>query len=166
MTNKLASMPLVPAVRHFMRTGGQTIDRFNVRQATLYMGLQLEELAEKVKVLQDGCIEQHGRDRLQPLFDALEAFSGEFKAGEHQGAMLRCDHAQLIDADFDMAWVSIGAIFSTARNGGDAISHGAYTNLDKFRGGVVLRDINGKVQKPPGWRPPDFTPYVDTSIRD
>ena len=166
MPNKLASIPLVPAVKHFMRTGGQTVDSFNARQAVLYLGLQLEELAEKVKVLQAGCIDQYGKDELQPLLDHLESFAGVFKSGLHQGAMLRCDHAEMIDADFDIAWVSIGALFSMSTHASDAISHGTHTNLDKFRDGQVLRDDNGKVQKPQGWRKPDFKPYVDTSIRD
>lgn len=151
-------------VRDFMENGGQTTGRFNPRQACLYMGLQLEELAEKVSTVMDGTITESQRQHLQRLHITLDHFAKEFKAGMHEGDILRANHADLIDADFDLAWVSIGALLSTARLPMDAIAHGTFTNLDKFRNGCI-RDANGKIQKPDGWQPPDFTPYVDPTPR-
>lgn len=151
-------------VQDFMTKGGQTTSKFNARQACLYMGLQLEEMAEKVAVLMDGTLTASQREHLQVLHITLDKFAREFKAGMHEGDFLRADHAELIDADFDTAWVSIGALLSTALFPMDAIAHGTYTNLDKFRDGCI-KDANGKIKKPEGWQEPDFRPYVDPTPR-
>lgn len=165
MTNdRECFMPLTAAVRHFMRQGEQSVDRFNGRQATMYLGLQFEELAEKVAALMGGALTISDRERYRPLHDMLVKFANEFKAGLHEGDLLRCDHNELLDADFDLAWVSIAALYSESIAAQHAIAHGAFTNLDKFRNGVV-KDANGKIQKPADWRKPDFEPYTDKSIR-
>lgn len=163
---RLSPLPLVAAVREFMRIGGQTIRGYNARQACLYTGLQFEELAEKVQVIADGCITPDSRDHMRELHAVLKQAANEFKAGLHQGDILRCTHKDLIDADFDIAWVSIGALFSESIHPESAIAHGTFTNHDKFRGGVAQRDEQGKIQKPADWQRPDFEPYTDKFIRN
>lgn len=156
---------LQAAVANFMQLGGQTTNGFNARQACLYMGLQLEELAEKVEAIRGGTMTPAQDQHLRVLQSTLEMFAREFKAGMHEGDITRANHADLIDADFDLAWVSLGALYSTAINGYHAIAHGTFTNMDKFRGGVCERDENGKIKKPADWIPPDFTSYVDPTPR-
>lgn len=162
---RLTHLQLTEAVAQFMRQGGQSIGRFNARQACLYTGLQLEELGEKIDVIRGGCVTEIQRNNLETLRNVLMRFSDEFRKGLHEGNMLRCNHAELIDADFDTAWVSIGALMSTSTQPIAAISHGSFTNLDKFRNGCI-KDANGKVQKPADWQPPDFEPFIDKSILD
>lgn len=41
----------VADVRRFTEAVGCTTDRFNVRQTALYIGLQLEEMAEKLEAM-------------------------------------------------------------------------------------------------------------------
>lgn len=163
--NRISFTPLVDAVVGFMQIGGQSTHRFNPQQAALYMGLQLEELAEKCEVLALAAVEQHERDIMDNMRSYLTLMSGLFKAGQFMGCFTRADHDKLIDADFDTAWVSIGAVVSTASLPEEAIAHGTYTNLAKFPEGKCERDANGKIQKPADWAPPDFTPFVDPAFK-
>lgn len=160
----------VEAVLRFMSIGGQETGKFNARQACLYTGLQLEELAEKITEIQGGCVTSEAAQHLAPLIAMLNDFGHEFKRGLHEGDILRANHAKLIDADFDLAWVSVGALASTSSAPHGAIAHGAFTNLDKFvedRNGdlTALKDANGKIQKRMNWQPPDFDAFVDLSPR-
>lgn len=156
---------LTEAVFRFMKEADQSVNRFNARQACLYTGLQLEELGEKIEAIQEGCLTGEQRDSLQILINVLKNFAKDFRDGRHEGDMLRCNHAQLIDADFDTAWVSIGALMSSSTQPIAAIAHGSFTNLDKFRNGCI-KDANGKVQKPADWQPPDFEPFTDKSVKE
>lgn len=160
-----SDIPLVDAVHGFMQIAGQTVDRFNGRQACLYTGLVLEEVGEMIDVIIGGTLNEQQRQHFHPLTNILRQFAKEFRDGLHEGSVLRCSHDELIDAQFDTAWVAIGALKSTSAASDHAIAHGTYTNLDKFRDGKCLRDANGKVQKPADWRRPDFAPYVDTLPR-
>lgn len=157
-----SAMNLVTAVRTFMRLGDQSTSRFNAPQACLYTGLELEEMGEKIAAIAEGAVTESARMRLLDFADVLKQWSEEFKRGDHHGSLLRATHSKLIDADFDIAWVAVGALMSTAAKPESAIAHGTFTNLDKFRDGQVLKDANGKIRKPADWREPDFTPYIDT----
>ena len=162
--NRESDVELVDAVHGFMQLGGQTTGKMNAEQACLYTGLQLEELAEKIEAISKGCLSKSECINLMSLSTFLRHHSDRFKKGLHAGDILRANHAELIDADFDLAWVSIGALISVSPEPERAIAHGTYTNLDKFRGGQCIKDANGKIQKPADWQAPDFTPYVDTRV--
>lgn len=159
--DRISDVPLVDAVDGFMRLAGQTTGKLNPRQACLYTGLVLEEVGEMIEVIRGGCLTPTQREHLDRLRCDLQEASRQFKAGLHEGDILRCNQADLIDAQFDTAWVAIGGLMSTAINPDQAIGHGTFTNLDKFRDGKCERDVNGKVKKPFDWRGPDFSPYVD-----
>ena len=159
-----SDVELVDAVHGFMQLGGQTTGKMNAEQACLYTGLQLEELAEKIEAISKGCLTREVAVGLQYFAKTLHVHAANFKAGKHTGDILRANHAELIDADFDLAWVSIGALISVSPEPERAIAHGTYTNLDKFRDGKCVKDANGKIQKPADWRAPDFTPYIDTRV--
>ncbi len=156
---------LLGAVIDFMSTAGQTICKLNVRQACLYTGLQIEELAEKIDAIVEGTITPSQRAHLEALSIMLHKYAKEFRDGMHEGDILRSNYADLIDADFDLAWVSLGALVSTSPDPVGAVAHGTFTNLDKFVNGVALKDGNGKVMKRPGWQQPDFSAYIDTLVR-
>lgn len=159
-----SDVELVDAVHGFMQLGGQTTGKMNAEQACLYTGLQLEELAEKITVIAMGALTKTTRDSLFNFAAHMVRMATEFQKGLHAGDILRANHAELIDADFDLAWVSIGALISVSPEPERAIAHGTFTNLDKFRDGKCVKDANGKIQKPADWRAPDFTPYIDTRV--
>lgn len=148
-------------VRAFMTTAGLPVDKFTPSQACLYTGLQLEELAEKIQVIAGGTITADSREELTRFAQLADALGKQFKKGLHAGDMMRADHGKMIDADFDLAFVSIGALYSTAGDGDGAVHAGCESNLAKFPNGVVTRDENGKIQKPAGWSEPDFTVFID-----
>lgn len=151
---------LQQAVREFMTTGGMKTDEFDAGQACLYTGLQLEEMAEKLEAVATGCVDTLVRERL--LFDAavMRQHSLEFKQGKHRGNILRADREALLDADIDLAWVALGAAYSTSCNTAGAVAEVSRANLDKFPGGVVTKDDNGKISKPKDWRGPDLSSFV------
>lgn len=143
-----------------MKEAGQTVDTFNARQATLYVGLQLEEMAEKLGVISGGAVSMADRHLLSSTASALRQLSDRFKVGFHMGDVLRSRRDALLDADIDLAWASLGAAFSTSSDTYGAIAEVARANLDKFVDGKALRDKQGKVMKPAGWRPPNLEPFV------
>lgn len=163
--NRECYTDLFNAVHSFMQVAGQSTGRFNPRQAALYTGLVLEEVGEMIDVIMRGCISHAQQAHLSILHSTLRRYAKEFHEGYHMGDILRCRHADLIDAQFDTAWVAVGALISTSPKPDGAIAHGTFTNLDKFVNGKVIKDINGKVQKRPGWQKPDFEPYVENLAR-
>jgi predicted HAD superfamily Cof-like phosphohydrolase len=72
------------------------------------------------------------------------------------------DDVEEIDACFDMIWVIIGYMLSRGWDCNKIWDEGALSNLrkiDKETRKVLKRD-DGKVLKPEGWQPPDFTKFV------
>lgn len=144
---------LVEAVEDFMKISGHLTDRkeFDVRQTALQIGFQLEEMAEKLDAA-FGC-------RVH-LTEMLMLCSQNFKEGHHDELVERADREAMLDADVDLAWVTIGSMLSQGANVLGAMNEVSRANLDKFPGGVVTKDANGKVKKPDGWRGPDLSPHV------
>lgn len=72
------------------------------------------------------------------------------------------DDAEQLDACFDMMWVIIGYMKSRGWNCEQAWDEGAKSNLSKIdlTTGMVIRREDGKILKPEGWKPPDFTKFV------
>jgi predicted HAD superfamily Cof-like phosphohydrolase len=72
------------------------------------------------------------------------------------------DDVEEIDACFDMIWVIIGYMLSRGWDCNKIWDEGALSNLrkiDKETRKVLKRD-DGKVLKPEGWQPPNFTKFV------
>lgn len=156
---------ITAAVGQFMEISGQTTNSLNAKQACLYTGLQLEEMAEKIEAIVVGAVTPSVRSYLEGLADTLIEASNQFKAGLHTGDILRGDREALLDADIDLAWVSLGAAFSLSRDVHGAIAEVTRANLSKFPSGVAKRDENGKVVKPVDWRGPDLSPFVEPPKR-
>jgi predicted HAD superfamily Cof-like phosphohydrolase len=157
----MSDFDVIGAVREFMRIPGQAVDRFDPAQATLYVGLQCEELAEKLAAISAGEVSSELRFDLNQAVMALKLLSSNFKKGKHRGAIMRADAAELLDGDIDLAWVSIGAAFSVSNNTSAAFAEVARANLAKYPNGAVTRDPeSGKILKPKGWTGPDLSPYL------
>jgi predicted HAD superfamily Cof-like phosphohydrolase len=66
--------------------------------------------------------------------------------------------ADALDAICDTIWVLIGlarVMDLPVDQGWDAVTITNFRKVDPQLG-TVLRDDHGKIQKPPGWRPPDM----------
>ena len=72
------------------------------------------------------------------------------------------DDVEEIDACFDMIWVIIGYMLSRGWDCNKIWDEGALSNLKKIDKDTkkVLKRDDGKVLKPEGWQPPDFTKFV------
>ena len=72
------------------------------------------------------------------------------------------DDVERIDACFDMMWVIIGYMKSRGWDCNGIWDEGAMSNLSKIdpNTGLVRRREDGKILKPEGWQPPDFSKFV------
>jgi predicted HAD superfamily Cof-like phosphohydrolase len=72
------------------------------------------------------------------------------------------DDVEQIDACFDMMWVIVGYMKSRGWDCENIWDEGAKSNLSKIDPvtGLVKRREDGKILKPEGWKPPDFTKFV------
>ena len=168
----------VADVRRFTESVGCTTDRFNARQTALYIGLQLEEMAEKL----EACFQSD-----TAITIAMRKVGDMFKAGEYDHRVEAANLAAMLDADIDLAWVTIGSALSQGADVLGAMREVARANLAKLvvcdecggsgfivdatdetcdchgcgcRGLVAVKDANGKVKKPEGWTAPDITPFI------
>lgn len=145
------SESLIADVKKFTELAGGTTDQFNVRQTALYIGLQLEEMAEKLEAIFQGT-------SIAPEF--LNSMSNSFKEGFWDKRIAIVGRNDLLDADVDLAWVTIGSMLSQGADVLGAIGEVTRANMDKFPNGVVTKDGNGKVKKPEGWKGPDLSGFV------
>ncbi len=81
---------------------------------------------------------------------------------EFKAAFDAKDDVEQIDACFDMIWVIIGFMHSRGWNCDAIWDEGAKSNLAKIdsKTGKVLKREDGKVMKPEGWKPPDFSKFL------
>ena len=73
------------------------------------------------------------------------------------------DTVEEIDACFDMMWVIIGYMKSRGWDCENIWDEGAKSNLSKIDPvtGLVKRREDGKILKPEGWKPPDFSRFAE-----
>ena len=81
---------------------------------------------------------------------------------EFVDARLKNDDIETIDACFDTIWVIVGYMLSRGWNCSAIWDEGAISNLNKIDNVTqkVLKRDDGKVLKPEGWKPPDFSKFV------
>lgn len=132
----------------------------SARQSAFYLGMQLEELAEKLEAVFSGPTSSS---------ESLQRLGKSFKNGYLDTAMERAlalNAKDLLDADMDLLWVSIGAARAQGADPELAYDLVSAANWNKFHNGVVLKDPgSGKIRKPDGWQPPDLTSAVHPSLR-
>jgi predicted HAD superfamily Cof-like phosphohydrolase len=81
---------------------------------------------------------------------------------EYIAARNKSDDVETIDACFDMIWVIVGYMLSRGWDLDRIWDEGSLSNLkkiDKSTGYVTKRE-DGKIMKPEGWKPPDFSKFV------
>ena len=81
---------------------------------------------------------------------------------EYIAAHNKKDDTEIIDACFDTIWVIVGYMLSRGWDLDRIWDEGALSNLKKIdkATGKVLKRADGKVLKPEGWQPPDFSKFV------
>ena len=86
----------------------------------------------------------------------------EEEVKEFWDAVELSDDVEEIDACFDMMWVIIGYMKSRGWDCEAIWDEGAKSNLSKIdpATGLVRRREDGKILKPEGWKPPDFTKFA------
>ena len=140
---------MIKDVERFMAGVDQKVGTPDTRQLALYIGLQLEEMAEKMVAI-------FGTDF--EFAKQLESYGNAFKCGQFDAALLGAYLVPMLDADLDLIWVSIGAAISTGANvqlGWDLVKENNMAKIDPVTG-KARRDANGKVVKPVGHKPPDL----------
>lgn len=152
------------AVTKFQNAAGDTVGELNIRQLTRYTGMQCEELAEKLALFGAGA--DLASRNLTAFAAALDEMGKKFKSGvldQEVARVLAIDgvRADVVDADIDLAWVSFGSLNSAGADVNACVESVAHANLSKIGpDGLVLRDANGKIQKPEGWTEPDHIPNL------
>jgi predicted HAD superfamily Cof-like phosphohydrolase len=116
-----------------------------------------------VEVFLAACGQRHAstpvaRNELSALYKKL--IGEEYQ--EFLDAYEDLDNAEQLDACFDMIWVIIGYMKSRGWDCEAAWDEGAKSNLAKIdkKTGFVIRRADGKILKPEGWTPPDFSKFV------
>jgi predicted HAD superfamily Cof-like phosphohydrolase len=133
----------------------------NVRQIAFYLGMQCEELAEKLAAIGGGV-----------EVDDLKLLGKQYKEGDFDVNVAEAieDPAnckELLDGDVDLVWVSIGA----ARAQGADFA-GAYTAVNganqakRWPDGEYHNDPKtNKVLKPEGWQAADLRDFLHPTLR-
>jgi predicted HAD superfamily Cof-like phosphohydrolase len=72
------------------------------------------------------------------------------------------DDVEIADACFDLMWVIVGYMHSRGWDCSAIWDEGSWSNLSKIDPVTkrVIKREDGKVLKPEGWKPPDFTKFV------
>jgi len=116
-----------------------------------------------VEVFLAACGQRHAstpvaRNELSALYKKL--IDEEYQ--EFLDAYEDLDNVEQLDACFDMIWVIIGYMKSRGWDCEAAWDEGAKSNLSKIDAitGKVIRREDGKILKPEGWKPPDFSKFV------
>ena len=104
-----------------------------------------------------------------PPFNANESDQSELykklimeEYSEFIEADLLNNDTEKADACFDLIWVIIGYMHSRGWNTEDIWDEGARSNISKIdpTTGKVIKREDGKILKPEGWKPPDFSKFV------
>ena len=154
-------MNIIKSTHDWFVTAGQAnVDGTpNFRQIAFYLGMQVEELNEKLALVL-------GKD--SQLVAYIENLATGLKNGSLDAQVenaVRANPKDWLDGDLDVIWVTIGSLAASGANGEGGYAHVGERNWAKFPGGVVTRHPQtGKVIKPEGWTPPDLTPFVHPSL--
>ena len=137
-------------IKQFMTEVDCTTDEVNVPQASLYIGLILEEVSELLVTL------GHDASRLINL-------SNQYKKNEYNKQIEQLIEngklPEVLDHCMDIVWVSYGLSYSIGADVNGAENEVSTSNLSKTID--KLRDpITNKVIKGPSFIPADFSKYV------
>lgn len=135
----------------------------NKRWLAFYVGMQLEELAEKFDTIPAGFT------LLNELGQRMHLMAKALRKGELDDviwdAFLKNPKA-FLDSDGDLIWVTVGAAKAAGADLEGAYEKISLANWGKDDGGGFKLDATGKVLKPEGWEPPDLADFIHPSLKD
>ena len=110
-----------------------------------------------VKIFLDACDQKPSEDNIRLYYNLIQEEYDEFIDAVETGK-----EVEQLDACMDMIWVILGYCYMKKYNISGAWREVADSNLSKIdsKTGKVLRREDGKILKPEGWKPPDFSKYV------
>lgn len=160
-TMKKKERNFVAEVVEFNRLAGGT-GEFDARKVALYVGLQLEEMAEKIESI------PNPRNELGKLCTALEYHATLFKSGKFDALVEQMTHEQRVealDADIDLAVVALGGACALGAEVEMAANEVMGSNMSKCvedeNGNMtLLKDENGKVVKSKNYFAPNLKHFV------
>lgn len=157
----------VAKVLEFNQVAGTTGEAFNPRKTALYMGLVLEEVKEMIDSIPLGEEGSADSQVLQAFAESVGAYSDAFKMGRFDqaiGLMNEEHREEALDAFVDISVVALGGGVAVGSDVVGATHEVADDNLSKFPviDGVrtVLKDENGKVVKPEGYKPVSLRKFL------
>jgi predicted HAD superfamily Cof-like phosphohydrolase len=102
-----------------------------------------------------------GKDNTQQAELYLNLIKEEYQ--ELLDARQLTDDVLTIDACFDTIWVIVGYMLSRGWSCERIWDEGALSNLRKIdrKTQKILKREDGKILKPEGWQPPDFTKFIN-----
>jgi predicted HAD superfamily Cof-like phosphohydrolase len=116
-----------------------------------------------VEVFLQACGQSHANTPVPPNdLSNLYLKLIEEESSEFWDAVQAKDDVEQLDACFDMMWVIIGYMKARGWDCEGAWDEGARSNLSKIdmQTMKVIRREDGKILKPEGWKPPDFTKFA------
>lgn len=160
-TMKKKERNFVAEVVEFNRLAGGT-GEFDSRKVALYVGLQLEEMAEKIESI------PNPRNELGKLRTALEYHATLFKSGKFDALVEQMTHEQRVealDADIDLAVVALGGACALGAEVEMAANEVMGSNMskcveDENGNKTLLKDENGKVVKSKNYFAPNLKNFV------
>lgn len=133
----------------------------DVRQVGFYIGMQLEEVAEKL-----AAVLGHASDHVKRFHHLGTAFKNGLWDDKVEDALRDPKYAEeLLDADMDLLWVTIGAARAQGADVAGAYEAVGDANWAKFKDGVNRDPKTGKVLKPKGWQEPNLKPFMHSTLR-
>jgi predicted HAD superfamily Cof-like phosphohydrolase len=126
-------------VEAFMKAAGHGPDP---KRVSLYLDLVREEVGELEEAMAEYHAAENTQDEQLAKADALDAICDSI--------WVLVGLARVMDLPIDQGW--------------DAVTISNFRKVDPQLG-TVLRDDHGKIQKPPGWRPPDMLRIIQSCNR-
>lgn len=127
-------------------------------------GTNMSKVFTDVAVFLKACGQDYPSKPDPEVSDLAELYKKLIKeeVEEFWEAVATNDDAEQLDACFDMIWVIVGYMKARGWDCDAAWDEGAQSNLAKIdvKTGKVIRREDGKILKPEGWKPPDFTKFV------
>jgi len=134
-------------VEEFMNIGGQEVK------------LVPEIPSESIVRLRANLVIEEVFEMLQSMFDVGEPNTLEYMRQGLQGVIkempVKVDIVEFVDACADIDYVVEGARLAFGINGKPIADEVQRTNIAKFGPGS-WKDENGKIRKPPDWKPPEI----------
>jgi predicted HAD superfamily Cof-like phosphohydrolase len=160
-------LPFVEGIVKFNKAAGRTDHTYDPRAVSLHIGLQLEEMAEVLDAVIEGADPLHKLSlwRVVELRNTMQSIGSEFKSGMYAESVHKADRTELLDGCIDVAVVSVGNLMAQGANLLAAMQEVNNSNLAKIdpETGLCIKDANGKIQKPAGWKKPDLAQFVNSN---